>query len=163
MLLHPPPPPHETSRLPCAQDTLRTVAYAAVLLLACIAAVWCVVFVALCVLLARTNTEPVRVGCAGFWDCMLVATVAPLCAPLLYCLTAPCLLMAWRPYSTACGLVLAVMCLYSSLAAAQNPVCVDALRRATPPAPLLISVGFIKSALFATVVAASASSNRGGG
>jgi hypothetical protein len=144
------PAAHETSRLPCEPGLMRTVAQAALLLLACVAVVWCVVFVGLCVLLARTNTEAVRGGCAGFWDCMLVATLAPIGAPLVYCLTAPCMLLAWRPYSAACGLVLAVVCLYSSLSAAQSPTCVDALRRATPPMPLLIYVGFIKSALFAT-------------
>jgi hypothetical protein len=150
------PSPHESSRLPCAPDAMRTVAQAALILVACIVTVWCVVFVGLCVLLARTNTESVRVGCAGFWDCMLVATLAPIAVPLLYCLTAPCLLMAWRPYSAACGLVLSVVCLYSSLSAAQNPTCVDALRRATPSMPLLIYVGFIKSALFASAVATTA-------
>ena len=152
--------PHESSRLPCAPDTLRVVAHAALFVCVCVAAVWCVVFVGLCVLLTRTNTEAVRVGCAGFWDCMLVATLAPLFVPPLYCLAAPCLLMAWRPYSTACGLVLSVMCLYSSLSAAQSPVCVDALRRATPSAPLLLYVGFIKSALFATAVAAASHGGR---
>ena len=134
---------------------MRALARAALLLIVCIAALWFAVFVTLCVLLSRTNTESVRVGCAGFWDCMLVATLAPIFVPLLYCLTAPCLLVAWRPYSAACGLVLSVVCLYSSLSASQSPACVDALRRATPPMPMLIYVGFIKSALFAVATASA--------
>ena len=69
--------PHESSRLPCEPETMGAWARAALLLIVCIAALWFAVFVTLCVLLSRTNTESVRVGCAGLWDCMLVAPLAP--------------------------------------------------------------------------------------
>ena len=141
----PPPAAHVSSRLPVAATVLR--AAAAVVL--CVCALWLFFFIFICVLLARTNTPQVHEACAGFWDGMLFATLAPTLIPLLYCLLAPCLWLAWRPFSAGCALILCVVTLHLSLAAADRAECVDALRGASPPLPLLLFAGYVKSALFA--------------
>lgn len=117
---------------------------------ACVLVMWFALFVALCVLLARTNTPEVRGACAGFWDCMLAATIAPVFVPLLYCALAACSMLSWRHFSAGCALVMAVVCLQASLAAAQSAACVTALRGGGS-LPLLLYAGFIKAALFAGV------------
>ena len=128
-----------------ARSVLRLVAEA----LLCVCVVWLLSFICICVLLARANTPDVHAACAGFWDGMLFATLAPTIVPLLYCMLAPCLWLAWRPFSAGCALVLCVVTLHLSLTAAEAPACVDALRRSSPPLPLLLFAGFVKSGLFA--------------
>jgi hypothetical protein len=146
-------PPHvESSRLPQTPEMMRALAHAALALGVCAVCVWLGLFVGLCVLLAYANTEAVHHACAGFWDCMLAATVAPALVPLLYCALGPCLLVGWRPFSAGCAAVMAVVSLSATLTASQSPACVDALR--APSLPLLLYVGFIKGGLFAALAVA---------
>lgn len=143
--LLPPPPEQPQGHL------VRTLVGAAAGVLLCVCVLWVIGFVLICVLLARANVPDVRAACAGFWDGMLFATLAPTIVPLLYCMLAPCMWLPWRPFSGGCALVLCIVTLHLSLAAAESPACVDALRRTSfiMPLPLLLFAGFVKAGLFA--------------
>jgi hypothetical protein len=146
--MHPLLPPSHTPA-PATNNLARTLIGVAAGVLVCICLIWVLSFICICLLLARANTPEVHATCAGFWDGMLFATLAPTIVPLVYCLLAPCLWLAWRPFSAGCALVLCVVTLHLSLTAAEQPLCVDALRQSSPPLPLLLFAGFIKSGLFA--------------
>ena len=160
MGLHEPPPTATgSSRLPTPTEVAVAIARVALGLAACVAVAWLGLFVCLCVLLARANTPEVHAACAGFWDFMLVAVLAPVAIPCLYCVLA-CCVTSWHHFSGGCALVMAIACLHSSLMAGQSPACVEALRRTSPPMPLLLFCGFGKAALFLAAALSSLCAHR---
>ena len=147
--------PHVASRLPTSPEVISAVTRTLLVLGICLFLAWLSLFVCLCVLLSRANTPEVHAHCAGFWDCMLAATLAPVVIPLLYCMLSPCLWIAWRPYYGGSALVMAVVCIHATLTASQNPACVATLRATSEPLPLLLYAGVIKGALFVSTAMAS--------
>jgi len=110
------------------------------------------VFICLCILLSKTNTDEVKGACSGFWEFMLIALLSPIVIPLFYCLYSCLFFMncpwKWNIYSGTFMLTFGLIGLHMSITASENPACVKALRNSTPPLPWLLYVSWGKTVLF---------------
>ena len=57
--------------------------------------VWAAYFAVACVLLVRSNVQPVQDACKGFWEYMVVSITSPALVPLAYVLIGMGV-VAWR-------------------------------------------------------------------
>jgi uncharacterized BrkB/YihY/UPF0761 family membrane protein len=151
-MIHPPEEgaPHNISgRKPDYRDWIYSLKEIVMCLGVCFILLVMIVFILMCVLLSKTNTNEVKEACNGLWEFMLVAVLSPIIVPLFYCLYS-CLFFLlcpwkWNIYFGACMLILGITGLHVSITMSENVSCVAALKESTPPLPLLLYASWIKT------------------
>ena len=122
------------------------------------ATIWLTVFVCLCLLLRKANTEQVHRNCPGLWDFTLVSILSPFIVPLIFLMTTSVLTLSWSAFSAAWLVAMSLFSLAFAFTSSMSFACVETLRDITPPFPWLLFVGWVKSIMY---LAGALSSLRG--
>ena len=114
----------------------------------CFGLIYLGLFIMVCILLSEANNQDVHTHCGDFWNFMLVSILFPVLLPLIFCLVRPCIGISWLHFTAASTVIMAIASFCTAYHAGSEFSCVEALRRSSPPDPLLMYLDYVNGGLF---------------